>query len=263
MSSWRPRTLGKQKNLSSHIPPVAWEGGGGVQCLRPVVWGGGVHLLRGSPLQDPQTAAGWGRRSPDRSWRRSGRYRTWSPLWWSGRPPYCSRTLKGQRDGITHNLAASVTASVCSQESYSREQWVSIPSSSVLQAHKHCLATAERWLGKFVWSAPWKSANEDSERKYPPADWLKNTPNYTERKTERLGAWGDFFCLIFEIHTDSSGTLPHYPKLHLCPVLCASCRVVFATILQTPVCDAPPLPVMKMCRSFSSYSQLMKKFLQV
>lgn len=73
-----------------------------LQRLIPVVWGAGVHLLRGSPLQDPQTAARWGRRSPDRSWRRSGRYRTLSPLWWSGRPLYCSHTLEGQRYRITH-----------------------------------------------------------------------------------------------------------------------------------------------------------------
>lgn len=61
--------------------------------------------------------------------------------------------------------------------SYSREQWALILSSFALQTHKHCLTTAEWWLGKSVRSAPWKLANEDSERKYPPADWLKNTPN--------------------------------------------------------------------------------------
>lgn len=44
-------------------------------------------------------------------------------------------------------LAAFVTAGcgrkVYSQESYSQEQWALILSSSVLQTHKHCLATAE------------------------------------------------------------------------------------------------------------------------
>lgn len=88
------------KNTIIHISHQ-WHGGG-VQCLRPGVWGAGVHLLRGSPLQDPQTAARWARRSPDRSWKRSGRCRTWSPLWWSGRPQCCSRTLKAQGYGITH-----------------------------------------------------------------------------------------------------------------------------------------------------------------
>lgn len=79
------------------------SGSGRLLRLIPVVWGAGVHLLTGSPLQDPQTAARWGRRFPDRSWRRSGRYRTWIPLWWSGRPLYCSHTLEGHCWRITHS----------------------------------------------------------------------------------------------------------------------------------------------------------------
>lgn len=79
--------------------------------------------------------------------------------------------------------------------SYSREQWAEILFVFALQSHRHCLATAEWWQGKFVWSAPWKLANEDSGQKYPPADWLRNTPDWIEGNRQDCG-WGE-------------GTLPH------------------------------------------------------
>lgn len=60
----------------------------------PVVWGAGVRLLKAFPLPGPQTAAGWVCRFPGRSWRKSGRFPTWSPLWWAGQQPCCSRTLQ-------------------------------------------------------------------------------------------------------------------------------------------------------------------------
>lgn len=74
------------------------EDGAVALCPIPVVWGAGGHLLRGFPLPGPQTAAGWVRRSPGRSWRRLGRYRAWSPTWWEGQRPCCSRTLQRGED---------------------------------------------------------------------------------------------------------------------------------------------------------------------
>lgn len=71
--------------------------------------------------------------------------------------------------------------------SYSREQWAEILLFFALQTHRHCLATVEWWLDKFVWSAPWKLANEDSEQKYPPADWLKNIPDWIQMERHICG----------------------------------------------------------------------------
>lgn len=99
------RQRGKQLDLYSRVNREylytcgAWltvtEDGAVALCPIPVVWGAGVHLLRGFPLPGPQRAAGWVRRSPGRSWRRSDRYRAWSPTWWAGQQPCCSHTLQG------------------------------------------------------------------------------------------------------------------------------------------------------------------------
>lgn len=89
------------------------------------------------------------------------------------------------------------------QKSYSREQWAEILFSFALQTHRHRLATAEWWLGKFVWSAPWKLANGDSEQKYPPVEWLKNTPGWNERRRQVWGQRGasNYLHAVFNLYS--------------------------------------------------------------